>query len=1025
MASQASHTASLKYIMDDIDDENQNISSGDPNRHTSSRGHDPSRSATSVSATATSQDNTQDQDGRLIYRSSKRRGPSRHLSKSTTTASSSSKSESTPAGTGTTASNSSARRPPARRRSTESTESMDPVGYGGHGQSSSSSSNMAPSRPAAPMRPVPGASGEGGIPIKLTPVTGRVSRAKKGVPVHICDTCRPPKTFTRAEHLRRHQLSHRTPGFQCTYPGCDKSFHRADLLTRHAQRHESDDKSSKGTSGTVSRRESVASTEGGPPGMSSVSHPSMVGGPVTAHPDFSPGRPYHPNNTPVYRDTMNNPSSSSGPVMSPPQQHPSRRDSYRSTSAGSSTYGLSSQMPFSMEGSPIAGASFGIEYQPRTSSPFCFIDQQSLVQQHPPSLTIPDTGLLARHEASPWTSSTPDSNFSTPSDPGQNRTYAQDWSSGLYPSGGSHGIPSPDGGLDHLAPAPFFVDTFTSSSQQPPYNHVMDLTVAHLDDHSLYEAQAQPYSVRSPTPPTVTLSAQSAEHLVTLAPTAILDGPAVLSRQKDSAAFFVPYIGAACSPATQLSPAVRNAVPEYLDIYWKRFDSLFPLVHYRSYEFAAEGVLRFAMAAVGSQFLQSKEDRANGQALHDFAAREVRHCLQWNVQVMQTILLCEFFARFRGRKVVHRRSELFQSLYSRVADPENPENHITTAADPATSWTEWIQAESRRRLLASCFVLDVHTSMYHEHSFAHISSKPNPPIPLTKHSEALWKAPSSEAWGSLWSSASNHSLSEPSSLSENFTLTNERVAAAPPLDSAVFLASEILRLPRRASVPKLDLSARMDLSSAQRISGLFPNSAVANTYLALHYTPLCDLLAVSGDSWIFSQKMLRPEEFSQRKASLAVWRGSLHAGAAACFAANALLAFLDIHDHNTTNANIRRGDRKDQNWRTRDISDYWAIYVCTLICWALGQCGTRTTGEATAHNFNINTIEAEREAREWLIKVAGAMPEKVLHIRSRRGVAAIISIVRRRLEQEEAGARKGRLLMDTVDVLRRLADRGG
>lgn len=40
------------------------------------------------------------------------------------------------------------------------------------------------------------------MPVKYTPVTGRISRAKKGVPVHTCDICRPVKTFTRAEHLR-------------------------------------------------------------------------------------------------------------------------------------------------------------------------------------------------------------------------------------------------------------------------------------------------------------------------------------------------------------------------------------------------------------------------------------------------------------------------------------------------------------------------------------------------------------------------------------------------------------------------------------------------------------------------------------------------------------------------------------------------------------------------------------------------------------------------------------------------------
>lgn len=40
------------------------------------------------------------------------------------------------------------------------------------------------------------------IPVKYTPVTGRIIRTKKGVPVHTCDICRPAKSFARAEHLR-------------------------------------------------------------------------------------------------------------------------------------------------------------------------------------------------------------------------------------------------------------------------------------------------------------------------------------------------------------------------------------------------------------------------------------------------------------------------------------------------------------------------------------------------------------------------------------------------------------------------------------------------------------------------------------------------------------------------------------------------------------------------------------------------------------------------------------------------------
>ncbi|CVL08947.1 uncharacterized protein FMAN_11740 [Fusarium mangiferae] len=64
--------------------------------------------------------------------------------------------------------------------------------------------------------------------------TGKVSKAKKGKPVHVCSECQ--KVYTRAEHLRRHQSSHQEPQFEC--PVCQRRFHRKDLLERHYKRHE-------------------------------------------------------------------------------------------------------------------------------------------------------------------------------------------------------------------------------------------------------------------------------------------------------------------------------------------------------------------------------------------------------------------------------------------------------------------------------------------------------------------------------------------------------------------------------------------------------------------------------------------------------------------------------------------------------------------------------------------------------------------------------------------------------------------
>ncbi|KJZ79141.1 hypothetical protein HIM_01292 [Hirsutella minnesotensis 3608] len=46
------------------------------------------------------------------------------------------------------------------------------------------------------------------------------------------------KSYSRAEHLHRHQLNHNSmQTFRCQYPGCQRSFVRGDLLKRHVDRH--------------------------------------------------------------------------------------------------------------------------------------------------------------------------------------------------------------------------------------------------------------------------------------------------------------------------------------------------------------------------------------------------------------------------------------------------------------------------------------------------------------------------------------------------------------------------------------------------------------------------------------------------------------------------------------------------------------------------------------------------------------------------------------------------------------------
>lgn len=85
----------------------------------------------------------------------------------------------------------------SRRQSSTSIDFMDPHGYGYPTSSSSSmaggsgSAGYPPNVPRRPMGTSPGPE----VPVRLTPITGRVSRAKKGVPVHVCDQCNPPKVW--------------------------------------------------------------------------------------------------------------------------------------------------------------------------------------------------------------------------------------------------------------------------------------------------------------------------------------------------------------------------------------------------------------------------------------------------------------------------------------------------------------------------------------------------------------------------------------------------------------------------------------------------------------------------------------------------------------------------------------------------------------------------------------------------------------------------------------------------------------
>ena len=312
-----------------------------------------------------------------------------------------------------------------------------------------------------------------------------------------------------------------------------------------------------------------------------------------------------PPNTPYPGNASPYPPSSRGSVSGPGPMSPSSQ-STRSHSTGFSHAGpeyiLSSNPasfgihPSSMDGSSFHTNSYGLEFQPRRSPSYTYTGLEGL-----PSLTIPDSSFPGHPgQESNWPSSASDSPYSTP-----DRMRNYDSPSADIPSNDIIYVP-------HQYPSP----------HPSIYNPVSDYTTSY-DDTSYFEFQSHQYPVRSPTPSTVTLSAQPVQNLVTLGQP-VPDPSAVLTRQKGSAGVLSSFADAAFLTALVPSTAALHAIPRYLDVYWKRFDALFPLVHRRSLEISTDPVLQCAMAAVGCQFLQSKEARINGHILHGFASHEAR-----------------------------------------------------------------------------------------------------------------------------------------------------------------------------------------------------------------------------------------------------------------------------------------------------------------------------------------------------------------------------------------------------------------
>lgn len=327
-------------------------------------------------------------------------------------------------------------------------------------------------------------------------------------------------------------------------------------------------------------------------------------------------------------------------------------------------------------------------------------------------------------------------------------------------------------------------------------------------------------------------------------------------------------------------------------------------------------------------------------------------------------------------------------------------------------------------------MFDVHQSLYHEQKRSKAHADESNSLLFLPCPENLWDANCASEWQAQQTDFSV----QPLHVLEQ-EISPSYLAGLSLFAQTLFTCSLARRLPARVdpTYPNDYVSESMHRTVAN-LRNIFPSSPLAHTYLALHYTPLHDLLAIAGDTWVFARKITPPSAFYVAQSRLKVWSNSLAAAAATQHACHVLSIALS-QPYSTV------GEGQTSS-RVFDISDYWALYTSALICWAFGHkyqtipsgslSAISRSSSSTAIDTSMDmdsprtpTDEGKLKALAYVNSMLELGTEDLLTSKAtmRGETSGVVDVVRARLEREGSGG-KCMSLVDAVLVLTRIKEGG-
>ncbi|KAF2846557.1 hypothetical protein T440DRAFT_521733 [Plenodomus tracheiphilus IPT5] len=716
--------------------------------------------------------------------------------------------------------------------------------------------------------------------------TGRISKAKKGLKVHNCEKC--GRAYTRAEHLRRHQKNHAQDGaLVCEYPNCDKTFFRIDLLQRHQERHNDP--------GRVSRHASEFTPEGSPE-LRQTSGPREVTnhneGTLAANPSFDtpqPASPIHespiltrytsnPFRTPQLPRTFHVPTSTFNHVI---HSSPNFMSWNQRKHHGSNTNNNSTQISM-----PVDGTTPGL---------------------------WPDI-----HSQSPGYSSS--DGYPSPN-----------------PVSGDYGNMFP-----HISYCTEPTRTRASSNAsliEPPWSYISH-SPASATSTMVYPCMSNEKASNAPS-----LAYIGASYPMMGIPTTSsvdpmtgyghYDPKSMLQRDEEESVILFGEHPYGMGPIAHTYPFEQD-----LDCYWRLFHPAFPIIHRPTFRrLTASPMLRAAMIAVGGQYSSDASVKRKSRVLHDRCVKLLERRQQVTMtepeRLMdhQAIFLIEFLSQFRARRSSKVLTGHFVKVYlESVVDFKHITSCITELVSPfgqsedttPDQWERWVELTSWQRLLQACYILESHQGLFLARetipSLIQATGYDLPfPIP-----QAVWEADSLDEW----KSTSQHYISV---FQYVYEVNPDLIST--PLDSfqsSMLLAAHYNRFevgaPYTSQPPAFDLDDCLDTSLSMVRQHL--------TAKLVHVTPIRALLAIPGESWIFSEKV-PIQAFAGLKTTLRTWVAQLYTPDSTLSRPTPIKTALQL-----SISILEAALKEQQNPVMPEIGADLSIFFAALVLWAITTAAT-------------------------------------------------------------------------------------